>query len=132
MTRAERTKQIRVVLPNRIGLLEEVAAALAAAQINILAVAAYEKGDTGVFMFITDSGAKAKKVLTRMGAEVSEEVVILLEMPNRVGVLQKAAGKIAAAGINIREMYGTTGSGRTSTCVIRTADDKKALKILNG
>lgn len=132
MAKALKAKQIRFVLPNRIGLLEEVSASVSAAKVNITAVAAYEQGKTAVFMLITDSGAKAKKVLAKMGAEISEEDVMLLEMPNRVGELQKIAGKIAAVGIDIKEIYGTTGSGRTSTCVIRTGDDRKALKILNG
>lgn len=131
MAKAVKAKQIRFVMPNKVGLLEEVSTALSAAKVNITAVAAYVQGKSAVFMMITDSSAKTKKVLAKMGADITEEDVILLEMPNKVGQLQKVAAKIAGAGIDIKEIYGTTGSGRTSICVIRTMDDRKALKILN-
>jgi hypothetical protein len=56
---------------------------------------------------------------------VTEEDVILVEMPNRVGEMQKVAAKIAAAGINISYAYATVGSGRFAFCVLKTNNDKK-------
>ncbi|MBI5187468.1 MAG: ACT domain-containing protein [Nitrospirae bacterium] len=131
MAKAKRIKQLSFTMPNRVGLLSEVSTAIAGAKVNINAICAYEMEDRAYFMLTTESNAKAKKVLGSLGVEIKEEDVIAVEMPNRVGELQKVAKKIADAGIDINYMYGTTGTGKSSTCVFRTADDKKALRVIN-
>jgi hypothetical protein len=55
--------------------------------------------------------------------------VILVELPNKPGELQKVAKKIADAGIDIDFMYATT-AGSKATCILKTADDQKAIKII--
>lgn len=57
--------------------------------------------------------------------------VILVEMANKVGALERISEIIADAGINIYYFYSTTSSGKTATCVIKTADDKKTIKVLH-
>jgi hypothetical protein len=83
------------------------------------------------FMMATDSNAKAKKALTPLGIGIQEEDVVAVEMPNKVGELQKIAQRIADSGINIEYMYGTAGTGKTSVCVFKTADDAKAIRLIN-
>ncbi|MEW6215176.1 MAG: ACT domain-containing protein [Nitrospirota bacterium] len=131
MAKAKKSKQLSFAMPNRVGLLSEVSTAIAGAKVNINAVHAYEIEDKAYFMLITDSNAKAKKALSPLGVEIKEEDVVTVEMPNKVGELQKVAKKIADAGIDINYMYGTTGAGKSSTCVFKTADDKKAIKVIN-
>ena len=97
MAKARKVKQLSFSLPNKIGLLAEVAAALAKAKINIEAICAYERG-YGFFMMTTNRHAKAKKVITRLGTVVHEEDVIAVEVPNRVGQLEKISKIIADAG----------------------------------
>jgi hypothetical protein len=55
----------------------------------------------------------------------------MVETENRPGALERIAGIIGKAGIAIYYFYATTSSGETATCVIKTADDKKAIKVLN-
>ena len=130
MAKARHVKQLSFSLPNKIGLLAEVTAALAKAKINIEAICAYERG-YGFFMMITNSIAKAKKVLAKMGAVVHEEDVITVEVPNKVGQLEKISKAVADAGIDIMFVYGSPGKGRTATLVLKTANDKKALKLVS-
>jgi len=130
MAKALKSKQLTFSLPNKIGLLAEVAEAVAAANINIEAICAYERG-YGFFMMVADDTAKAKKVLTKMGAKnVHVEDVILVQVPNRVGQLEKVSKKIAEAGINIIFIYGSPGKGKTATLVLHTANDRKTMKLL--
>jgi hypothetical protein len=63
--------------------------------------------------------------------KVKEEDAVITEMPNKAGALQKVAKKIADAGININYLYGTAGTGKFSMCVLKTADDKKVVKLIN-
>ena len=65
-----------------------------------------------------------------MGAEIASEEIITVEMPNKLGELQKVAKKISNAGIDISYIYGSPVKGKM-TIVLKTANDKKALKVLN-
>jgi hypothetical protein len=129
MAKAVKAKQLIFSLPNKVGLLSEVASAIAAANVNIEAVCAYERG-YGYFMMVTDNNTKAKKVLSKMGAEVHVEDVLSVEVPNKVGQLEKVAKKIAEAGIDIHFVYGSPGKGKTATLVLKTANDRKTAKVI--
>jgi len=130
MAKARKIKQLTFSLPNRIGLLSELTTFLTAAGINIVAIAAYGMGDEGRFMLTTDNQAKAKKVIAHMGAEVTAEHVIAVELPNKAGQLQQVAKKISDAGLDIAYIYGSPVRSRM-TLILKTANDHKALKILN-
>jgi len=45
--------------------------------------------------------------------------------------LERIAKLISVAGIIIYYFYSTTSTGKMASCVIRTADDRKAIKILH-
>lgn len=130
MAKAIKVKQLFFSLPNNVGLLMEVTEALAKANINIEAICAYawEELDAS-FMIVTDNNTKAKKVLSKMGAKVELQDVLALEVPNKVGELQKATRKIASAGIDIYYLYGSPAKGKM-TLIFNTENDKKALKAL--
>ncbi len=75
--------------------------------------------------------AKAERALEQIGAEdIHESSVFLVETPNKVGALERVAKLISDACINIYYFYGTTSTRKTATSVIKTADDKKAIKVL--
>ena len=122
-------KQLTFVVPNRVGLLSEVTTFLANGKINIEALCAYGRGEEGVFMIVTDNNAKAKKILTQMGAEVKVEEVIAVEMANKPGQLQQVARKASGADVDINYVYVSPAKGKM-TVVFKTADDRKILKAL--
>jgi len=130
MVKAMKAKQISFSLPSKIGLLSEVSALITTAKINIEAICAYEMNEQGFFMLMTDNPAKTKKIVSHMGAKVSMDDIIAVEMPNRIGELQKVAKKISDAGIDINTIYGSPVKGKM-TIILTTANDKKALKVLN-
>lgn len=131
MASAKAAKQVVFFLPNKVGLTAEVAASLSSAKINVSAMCGYEMEDRAVFMLMADDLTKAKKLLKKIGAEMRDEAVVVVEMPNKVGELQKVTAAIAAAGVNIHYFYGSTGTGKASTCIFKTADNKKAIKVIN-
>lgn len=131
MAKATKVKQISFSMPDKAGLLSEITNAITGAKVNITAICAYGMDNTAYFMMNTDSNAKAKKALAPFGVTVEEDDVIAVEMPNKAGELHKVAKKIGDVGINIEYMYGTTGPGRSSTCIFKTSDDKKAIRSIN-
>ncbi len=130
MAIAKRAQQLSFTLPNKVGLLAEVTIFIAAAKINIEAICAYEMEDEGCFMLITNNTAKTKKILLNMGAEVEMDDVIMVEMPNKPGQIHRAAKKISDAGIDVHYVYGSPARGKM-TIIFKTADDKKAIRLLN-
>lgn len=82
-------------------------------------------------MLTTDSNAQARKALAKLGIEIKEDDIVAVEMPNKVGELQKVSKKIADSGININYIYGTTGTGKSSICVLKTSDNTKATRVIN-
>ena len=130
MAEAKKLKQLVFSLPNKVGLLSQVASAVSQAKVNIEAICAYEMNDKGFFKLVTDNNAAAKKALTKMGALVDVEDVLVVGVPNKVGQLEKLAKKIAEAGIDIYYAYGSPGAGRTTCLVFKTANDVKALKAI--
>ncbi len=130
MAKARKVTEIRLSMPNRVGLLSEITTAVAKAKVNINAICAYALENNAFFNLITSSNAKAKKALAPLGFGIEEKDVIQVEVPNKPGELQKAAKKIADAGIDIDFMYATTAGGK-ATCVFKTADDQTAIKVVN-
>lgn len=130
MAKAKKLRQINFEMKNKVGALSGVSSALSDAKVNIKAICAYGMENKAYFMLVTNNNAKARRVLAKLKAKTKEDDVIAVEMPNQVGQLKKAASKIADAGINIQYMYGTVGTGKTSVCIFKTANDKKALKAL--
>jgi hypothetical protein len=127
-------KEITAIFDDRIGLTAKVAAVVAGESVNILAATGYSASgfrDKATFTLVVDDLAKAEKALDRIGAlEIHESSVLLVETENKVGALERVAKLIADAGINIYYFYASTSSGKTATSVIKTADDKKAIKVL--
>jgi len=131
MAKARKSKQLSFALANRVGLLSKVSTVISDAKVNMQAICAYAMGRKAYFMVVTDKNIQAKKALSTLKKNIPEEDVIAVEMPNRVGALQKVAQKIADAGIDIIYMYGTAGTGKSSICVFKTVDDNKAIKVIN-
>ncbi len=130
MTRSRKVKEISFTMPNKVGLLSEVTTAVAGAKVNITAICAYAMENSAYFMLTVDSNARAKKALAPLSAAIEERDVVEVEMPNKPGELRKVAARIAGAGIDIKYMYGTAGKGKTATCVFKTADDQKTIKVI--
>ncbi len=126
--------EITATFNDTIGLTAKVASAVAAENVNILAATGTSASSlrrNATFTLIVDDFAKAERALERIGAEeINESSIVMVETPNKVGALERIAKIIADAGINIYYFYATTSSGKTATSVIKTADDKKAIKVL--
>jgi hypothetical protein len=84
-----------------------------------------------IFYADTASNVKAKKALEPLGVAIEEKDVVEVELLNRPGELQKVAKRIADAGIDIEYMYATAGAGKSTTCVFKTANNMKAIKVIN-
>jgi len=131
MAKAMKSKQLTFDKENEVGLLAEISAALAAAQVNITGLCAYQMNDRAYFMMMTDNNGKAKRALKKIDTKAKDEPVIVVEMPNRVGEMEKVSAMLSEAGIDIQYVYGTAGSKRSTFCVFKTDKDAKAIRVIN-
>jgi len=98
-------KEITATFADTVGLTAKVAAALAAENVNILAGTGYSASGMkrkATFTLSADDLVKAEKTLEKIGADyVQDSSVIMVEMANKVGALERISAIIADAGINI-------------------------------
>ncbi len=131
MANATKTRLLSFSTEDRPGLLAQITQALAKARVNITAMCAYRWDNTAYVDLAVDAPPTARRELAKMGIKAGTEDAIAAEMPNKAGELDKVTSALAAAGIDISYMYGTASSGRTSTAIFSTSDNKAALKALS-
>ena len=121
-----KTKQISVGLENKPGQLAQVCRCLADRKINIIALSVAETTEQGVLRLIVDKPAEAAKTLRERSLPFTVTDVLLVELPNQVGVMAEVAEKLSAKKINVNFVYGSTGPGRGNTFVVLGASNLKA------
>ena len=124
--------QLAVFLDNRPGMLSRTCQALAAAQINILALSILDTVDHAIVRMVVDKTKDAEQVLARLHAMVQRRDVVVMDVPNTVGVLAGIAERLAQAGINIEYAYCTATAGQTGgALVLRTNDLEATINALS-
>jgi len=75
----------------------------------------------------------AKKVLDTAKVPYLAQEVLVLDLENAPGALQRVSAHLAEAGINIHYAYGTADlAGRGGALVLRVSDLERAVAILEG
>jgi hypothetical protein len=125
-----RAKQLTLTVPDRPGMLGEIATAFGAKKINIEGLAAATQGGGGMIWAVVDKTAAAKKVCAQNGWNANEEEVLEVTLPDSPGSLGRFASKLGRAGVNIAFVYvGSAGSARKVTAYFGVSDLKAALKV---
>lgn len=130
--KAELRNEVLFKAPTRVGLLADVAEALADAGVNVLAIGAYDKGDMGEFLLLTSNNRMTGEALARFGGQLDIAPVIAIEAENTPGALAKIARRLADAGINVSQIHATTTDAPTAMIVLRCDREAEALELLAG
>lgn len=117
-------KQLSVLLGNKPGRLAALCGLLADAKVNIVALSVLENTDMGVVRLVVDKPKEAAKTLKENGLPVQTDDVLVVTLPNKVGIMAKVAAKLAAKKVNIHYVYGSTGSAGGKTTVVLSVDKK--------
>ncbi|HXP63562.1 MAG TPA: hypothetical protein VN829_23865, partial [Dongiaceae bacterium] len=121
-----------IFLDNRPGTLASVVDALAAAKINIYAIATSDTVDHSVIRLVVSDYRKALHVFEEHGTLVVEDDVVMVEGSNKPGELAHIAHKLAAAKINIEYCYSATPPDtKNGLLILRVSNPAKALKALD-
>jgi hypothetical protein len=123
--------QVSIAMKNEVGGLCRLCGVLARAQVNIMGLSIEDCTDEGFIRLIVDEPKKAMKILDASKVSHHEQEVLLLELENEPGALQRISARLAEAGVNIQYAYGTADlHGRGGALVLRVSDVDKASAIL--
>ena len=125
--------QFSIFMVNKPGVLSQILNELATAKINIVAMTMMDSVEHGVMRLVGTSHASVRKTLNKMNQQFSETQVLCVNLPNHAGAFADVTNKLAKAHINISYAYCTAGArGGRTTAVLKVADVKKAMKVLEG
>ncbi len=123
--------ELSIVLPNRPGMLSEVASALAKAKVNLLAIDASGGFEYNIVRIVPDKVAKTRAVLRRRGLDVGETKVLCIPAPDGPGAIARVANALGAAKVNIDYLYATAGGSNANAIIVaHVSDSRKAIRAL--
>ena len=117
-----RTKQLSVTLPNRRGQLAKLTACLADAKVNVIALSVLECTEQGTVRLVVDKPEEGAAALKKAGMPPVQANVLVAALTNKVGALAEVTAKLAAKGVSVSFIYGSTGKGRGVTHVVIGCD----------
>jgi len=125
-------KEIVVTVVNKIGVLADMSRLIAEHGINIEGVAGYAVDNEARLMLITEDSVRATDALKKSGYKsIKENEVIIIELENKPGALERVTAKLAVEGIDIKQVYGTAcASDCPANIIISTDNNQKALLAL--
>lgn len=127
----EIVKQLSVFLANKPGTLAAVCEELARAKVNIYALTISDTVDHAVVRMVLSDWRKGLHIFEEHGVLAVENNVLSIENSNAPGALAKIARKLSKGKMNIEYAYLATSPGaKTGLLIVRVADAKKALKLL--
>ncbi len=128
----ETATQLAVFLGNRPGALARVCNELAAASINIHALATSDTIDHAVVRMVVSDPTKALMILGEGGVLALENDVLMIESNNQPGTLAMIAERLAKASVNIEYAYlASTAKSQTGLMILRPSNVEKALRALH-
>ncbi len=125
-----KARQLTAWVPDRPGLLGEVASALGAKKVNIMAFMGATIEGRGALRMVVDKPAAARKIFATHRWETTEEEVLEVTLADKPGALGSVAHKLGQAGVNIQFAYTGPGGARKATTYFGVSDLKAALKAV--
>lgn len=116
-------RQISVFVENKKGSLEKLVNVLAAAEVDMRAMAIADTQEFGILRMIVKGHDKACAALREAGYLVSQNEVTAVEIPDQPGGLAKVVGILAGHGVNIEYTYAFMTRSHGHACVVFRVDD---------
>ena len=123
------TERIIVMVKNEVGVLADITAAMADANINILTVNTESAGDTGVIILTTEDNDRALDALTTAGFKAIIDDALVIRLRDEPGALAKVAERFKNSGVNIQSLH-ILDRHAGYTTVALSADDRAKAETL--
>lgn len=123
-------RNIRVVVPNRPGILAEVTEVLASHGIGIERIGVETHGNGALVRMSIERDDEALKVLTEGGYEAVTDDVLLAYVDDRPGALAQLSRRIADGNVNIRSLHHVRREDGQALVAISTDDNERARTLI--
>lgn len=117
--------QISVFVENKKGSLEHLVNTLAAAGVDMRAMAIADTQEFGILRMIVDKHDAACAALREAGYLVTQNRVTAVEIPDQPGGLARVIGILAGHGINIEYTYAFMTRAHGHACVVVRVEDNE-------
>lgn len=124
----EKTTQLSIALENQPGQLARLCRVLAQAEVNIRGLAINESSDVSTIRMIVSDPAAAQEALRGAGLSFVAQDVLVLELQDKPGALERIAVRLGDCGINIQYIYGTGDRGVGRGLLVMRTDDVDAAR----
>ena len=123
-------RQFEILINDRPGELAKVTDALAMNGVNIMAIAS-ERCENPIIRIVTDDEQSTRSALKKAKMKFKENELMVIELQDRPGELNKMAKKLAKAGVNVESIH-ILSKGTSTTSIALVVDNyKKASEILH-
>ncbi len=120
--------EFNVSLENKPGTLARVGTVLGDADVNIVAIQGFSRGEESIVQFVPSNPDKAAAALKAAGIPYTNREVLIVKVLDEPGDLGDVALVMTDAGINIDSVYVTTAGH-----VVLAVDDLKgAIQVAEG
>lgn len=123
-------KQLTLTALSKPGVLARICGVLSDAGVNLVAICAADGDGRSKLRMLVSDPARAKQALAAAKIRCGEEPALLLTLDDKPGSLGRVVARLAAAKINIRCTYATTGGGGTAQVVLVVPNPDKAERAL--
>ncbi len=121
--------EISLRLRNSPGALGQVCSHLADERINILALS-LESG--GTLRLVVDNPLHGAGTLEDREYAVERRDVLFIQVPNDPGALQKTAGVLAGAGVNVDYLYASAVEDDPAAVIVAGVEDPQRVAMATG
>lgn len=121
--------RIIVTAHNEVGVMADIAAAMAQADINILTINTESAGESGVIILSTDDNDAALDALAAAGFRAVMDEALVIRLKDEPGALAKIAARFKESGVNIQSLH-IIDRYRGYTTVALSPDDRAKAEAL--
>ena len=122
--------QFCIGLENKPGVLARLCSAIRRANVKIDALFVSDDEDYCWVNMVASPADGARDMLTAEGYNFFTETVLVVRV-SQPGELESIASRLAGAGVNINNVYGSCMDGSPSTLVLNVNDLSKAAEIID-
>ncbi len=124
-------ERIVIIVRDRVGLIADVAQALADADVNIESLDTERTGEQGIITLTTDDTDQALHALKDAGYRAVTDDSLIFRLPDQPGSLARVAERFKEAGLNIQSLHILDRRDGQATVALTTLDRARAEALLD-
>ena len=124
-------ERIVIIVRDRVGLIADVARALADAAVNIESLDTEQTGEQGIITLTTDDTDLALHALKEAEFRAVTDDSLIFRLPDQPGSLARVAERFKEAGVNIQSLHILDRRDGQATVALTTLDRSQAEALLD-